>query len=80
LYELLFNNLAKATLSFNDEGRSREVALPVDALKAVGYARDEGLVDYSERSFLGYRLLHEYFTSPDKFMFFDLSGVARMLQ
>ncbi|WP_445380919.1 type VI secretion system baseplate subunit TssF, partial [Pseudomonas syringae] len=31
---------------------------------------DEGLVDYSERSFLGYRLLHEYFTFPDKFMFF----------
>lgn len=80
LYELLFNNLAKATLCFQDEGRSREVALPATALKAVGYARDEGLVDYSERSFLGYRLLHEYFTFPDKFMFFDLSGFARILQ
>lgn len=80
LYELLFNNLAKATLSFDDQGRSREVALPADALKTVGYARDEGLVDYSERSFLGYRLLHEYFTFPDKFMFFDLSGFARILQ
>ncbi|KJK07723.1 MULTISPECIES: type VI secretion system baseplate subunit TssF [Pseudomonas] len=79
LYELLFNNLAKATLSFQDQGRSREVALPVDALKTVGYSRDEGLVDYSERSFLGYRLLHEYFTFPDKFMFFDLSGFARIL-
>jgi len=80
LYELLFNNLAKATLSFQDQGRSREVALPADALKAVGYARDEGLVDYSERSFLGYRLLHEYFTFPDKFMFFDLNGFTRILQ
>lgn len=79
LYELLFNNLAKATLSFTHEGRNREVALPADALKAVGYGRDEGLVDYSERSFLGYRLLHEYFTFPDKFMFFDLSGFARIL-
>ncbi|ENB9664320.1 type VI secretion system baseplate subunit TssF [Pseudomonas putida] len=80
LYELLFNNLAKATLSFHDEGRSREVALPAGALNAVGFTRDEGLVDYSERSFLGYRLLHEYFTFPDKFMFFDLSGFARILQ
>lgn len=79
LYELLFNNLAKATLSFQDQGRSREVMLPADALKAVGYGREEGLVDYSERSFLGYRLLHEYFTFPDKFMFFDLSGFARIL-
>jgi type VI secretion system protein ImpG len=79
LYELLFNNLAKATLSFADEGRTREVVLPANALKAVGYGLDEGLVDYSERSFLGYRLLHEYFTFPDKFMFFDLSGFARIL-
>lgn len=80
LYELLFNNLAKVTLSFEDEGRRREIALPADALKSVGYGRDEGLVDYSERSFLGYRLLHEYFTFPDKFMFFDLTGLARPLR
>lgn len=79
LYELLFNNLAKATLTFEDQGRSREVALPANALKSVGYGLDEGLVDYSERSFLGYRLLHEYFTFPDKFMFFDLSGFSRIL-
>ncbi|WP_263264707.1 type VI secretion system baseplate subunit TssF [Pseudomonas sp. RIT-PI-S] len=79
LYEMLFNNLAKVTLAFEDQGRTREVALPVDALKAVGYGLEEGLVDYSERSFLGYRLLHEYFTYPDKFMFFDLSGFARIL-
>jgi type VI secretion system protein ImpG len=79
LYELLFNNLAKATVTFEDEGRSREVTLPAGALKAVGYGLDEGLVDYSERSFLGYRLLHEYFTFPDKFMFFDLSGLRRIL-
>lgn len=79
LYELLFNNLAKVTLAFEEDGRRREVALPAGALKPVGYALDEGLVDYSERSFLGYRLLHEYFTFPDKFMFFDLEGLGRVL-
>lgn len=80
LYELIFNNLAKVTLAFEHEGRAREVALPFDAIKAVGFDRDEGLVDYSERSFLGYRLLHEYFTFPDKFMFFDLRGLERQLK
>ncbi|WP_407312697.1 type VI secretion system baseplate subunit TssF [Pseudomonas sp. nanlin1] len=79
LYELLFNNLAKVTLSFDNEGRRQEVTLPSNALKPVGFGLDEGLVDYSERSFMGYRLLHEYFTFPDKFMFFDLSGFARTL-
>ncbi|QKZ02393.1 type VI secretion system baseplate subunit TssF [Pseudomonas eucalypticola] len=80
LYELLFNNLAKATLVFEEDGRRREVALPADTLKTVGYGLDEGLVDYSERSFIGYRLLHEYFTFPEKFMFFDLTGLARVLK
>ncbi len=80
LYELIFNNLAKVTLAFEHEGRAREVALPSDAIKAVGFDHDEGLVDYSERSFLGYRLLHEYFTFPDKFMFFDLRGLERQLK
>ena len=79
LYELLFNNLAKVTVTFDDDGRRREVALPSNAILPVGYAEDEGLVDYSERSFVGYRLLHEYFTFPEKFMFFDLQGLSRVL-
>ncbi|MDB6141977.1 MAG: ImpG [Pseudomonas sp.] len=79
LYELLFNNLAKTTLSFFEEGRRREIVLPIGSLTPVGFELDEGLVDYSERSFLGYRLLHEYFTFPEKFMFFDLAGFNRVL-
>ncbi|MBJ7223510.1 MULTISPECIES: type VI secretion system baseplate subunit TssF [unclassified Brenneria] len=80
LYELLFNNLAKLTLSYVDEdGRRRELGLPPSSLKPVGFSPDEGLVDYSERSFLGYRLLHEYFTFPEKFMFFDLDGIGSAL-
>lgn len=79
LYELLFNNLAKTTLSFSEDGSRHEVVLPVGSLKSVGFELDEGLVDYSERSFLGYRLLHEYFTFPEKFMFFDLAGFSRIL-
>ena len=79
LYELLFNNVARATLVFTEAGQRREVALPPGAVKAVGYSAEEGLIDYSERSFLGYRLLHEYFTFPDKFMFFDLEGLGHVL-
>ncbi|AZE94094.1 Protein ImpG/VasA [Pseudomonas orientalis] len=79
LYELLFNNVARLTLVFTEAGQRREVALPLSTVKTVGYAAEEGLIDYSERSFLGYRLLHEYFTFPDKFMFFDLEGLGRVL-
>jgi type VI secretion system protein ImpG len=41
----------------------------------VGFAADEGLLPYGPRSFLGYRLLHEYFAFPEKFLFVDVTGL-----
>ncbi|MBX3618833.1 MAG: type VI secretion system baseplate subunit TssF [Rhizobacter sp.] len=38
----------------------------------VGFADDEALIDYDERSHPAYRLLSEYFAFPDKFNFIDL--------
>jgi type VI secretion system protein ImpG len=48
-------------------------------LKPVGFARDEGLVDYTARSFLGYRLLTEFFAFPEKFLFVDFTGLSKQL-
>ncbi|OLO02748.1 MULTISPECIES: type VI secretion system baseplate subunit TssF [Salinicola] len=79
LYELLFNNVARVSVSFVDAGQPREIGLAPGAITPVGFGHDEGLIDYSERSFLGYRLLHEYFTFPEKFLFFDLNGLAKPL-
>lgn len=71
LYELLFNNVARITLKAGDQ----EWQLPQDAIAPVGFEADEGLLDYDARSSIAYRLLHEYFVFPDKFMFFDLTGL-----
>lgn len=79
LYEILFNNVARVTVSYVDDGQPREIRLKPGAIAPVGFGIDEGLIDYSERSFLGYRLLHEYFTFPEKFLFFDLEGLAAPL-
>lgn len=38
----------------------------------VGFADDEALLDFDERSHAAYRLLTEYFAFPDKFNFVDL--------
>ncbi len=38
----------------------------------VGFADDEALIDFDERSHAAYRLLTEYFAFPDKFNFVDL--------
>jgi type VI secretion system protein ImpG len=42
-------------------------------LQPVGFGENDGILPYPRRSFLGYRLLQEYFTFPEKFLFFDLA-------
>jgi type VI secretion system protein ImpG len=76
LYELLCANLVKIVVRDPSRGsRVSPVTLPASALKAVGFEEDEGVLPYSSRSFLGYRLLQEYFTFPEKFLFLDLNGL-----
>jgi type VI secretion system protein ImpG len=79
LYELLLNSTSSVLLSHTtDEATVGPFAFPQDCLQAVGFARDEGLLEYPDRSFIGYRLLTEYLAFPQKFLFFDLSGFDKL--
>jgi type VI secretion system protein ImpG len=79
LYELLCNNCVQ-TLARDPTPRSKiqPVYLGRDALRPVGFGADEGMLPYPGRSFVGYRLLQEYFCFPQKFFFFDLGGLDRL--
>jgi type VI secretion system protein ImpG len=73
LYELLCNNCIRILV--REPGSNRPpLALPADALQPVGFAENEGMLPFPGRSFLAYRLLSEYFSFPEKFLFLDLSG------
>ena len=50
-----------------------------EAIEAVGFTGDEALLPYPRRAFSGHRLLHEYFTFPERFRFLQLSGLRRAL-
>lgn len=81
LYELLLTRALKVRVSDGTDNPAHVVDLPANALSAVGFGADESLLNYDERSFVGYRLLSEYFAFPDKFLFIDLSGLdAKPLQ
>jgi type VI secretion system protein ImpG len=81
LYELLVARCAHVRVSDGSDDAARTLTLPASALTPVGFAADEALLDYDERSFAGYRLLSEYFAFPDKFLFVDLNGLdANVLQ
>lgn len=76
LYELLLNQ-AKQIVLTTGEADPHPVFLGNDIIKAVGFSADEGLLPYPATSFIGYRLLTEYFAFPEKFMFIDFSGLAK---
>jgi type VI secretion system protein ImpG len=72
LYELLFNNVTEVAVATAPDD-PQPALLPKEAVRPVGFERDEGLLPYTRRSFLGYRLLTEFFAFPEKFLFFDLA-------
>lgn len=76
LYELLLNSVSTVTVhgTGSDEATA-PLKLDGDAIRAVGFEQDQGLLDYDPRSFLGYRLIQEYFVLPEKFLFVDLTGL-----
>ena len=54
--------------------------LGAEAIQRLGFAEDEALLPYSPRSFQGYRLLREYFTLPQRFLFVALEGIGAGLR
>lgn len=75
LYELLFNNAVSVALADGPNDPDPAI-LPASAIQPVGFEPDEGMLPYPARSFIGYRLLTEYFAFPEKFLFFDLVGLS----
>ena len=76
LYELILNNTLGVALASSPTDRE-PVVLDRRCVRPVGFEPDEGMLPYSTRSFLGYRLLTEYFAFPQKFLFFDLGRAGR---
>jgi type VI secretion system protein ImpG len=74
LHELLLNSVESVSV-VAPEGEPAVAPLQLRnvCIQAVGFGIDEGLLDYDPRSFLGYRLLQEYFTLPEKFLFIDIN-------
>ncbi|WP_444993979.1 type VI secretion system baseplate subunit TssF [Aliikangiella sp. IMCC44359] len=75
LYQLLLNESLDIVMSFGEED-TNSYFLGKDSIKPVGFNEEEGLLPYPAASFMGYRLITEYFVFPEKFMFIDISNLA----
>jgi type VI secretion system protein ImpG len=79
LYELLFSDHVQRVVFRSLDSQAPPVVLkPEECLGQVGFGPYEGLLPYPPQSFIGYRLLTEFFAFPAKFLFVDLSGWDRL--
>jgi type VI secretion system protein ImpG len=79
LYETLFLNTMRVSVrSLPATPDSPRAILPAGSLRQVGFTTSESILPYCDRSFLGYRVVQEYFAFPEKFLFFDLTGLDRI--
>jgi len=53
-----------------------ETVRPASCLRRAGFDDNQALLPQSPRSFQGYRLLQEYFSLPQRFLFVELSGLS----
>lgn len=73
-YELIFRNCHGITMTHSEDDL-KPVYLDKSSLKQVGFDDNEGLFPYPNHSFIGYRLLTEFFVFPEKFMFIDFNDI-----
>lgn len=75
LYELLSRNLLQILIRNPARQESKLISLSKAKMRAMGFPSEESLLPYTQRSFQGYRLLQEYFSFREKFLFFQLDGL-----
>lgn len=72
LYELLALHLTAIMVTPCDTSKSARL-LDADALHWLGMEADEALLKANPHTHPGYRLLQEYFSFPEKFLFFEIN-------
>ncbi len=78
LYELLLNHVIRVALIDPDASDSKPLIEldPNEAIRPVGFGREEALLPCPGPSMPGYLLLSEFFAFPSKFHFLDLVGLG----
>ena len=81
LYELLLNKTREVWIRPAESKSGRKpVILPASCIQPVGFGEEEGLLPYPSHALTGYRLLQEYFTFPQKFLFVDFTHFPNAAQ
>ena len=80
IYEQLFANCSAIVVQTPSRRNAKYEVLPPSAVQPGGLGDDEAVLPVSPRSFAGYRLLKEYAAFPERFLFFNVSGLNPILK
>jgi type VI secretion system protein ImpG len=80
IYEQIFARGTHVVLQTPKGPSHIQEVLPASTIQRIGFRENEALLPRSPRSFEGYRLLKEYFACPQRFLFFELTGLAAAIQ
>ena len=78
LYELLCRNCVRILLRDPAKPKAPGREISVRNLQPMGFGENEDVLPYPRRSFMGYRLLQEYFAFPEKYFFMNLKGLSEL--
>jgi len=79
LYEQLLGNAVGYLVRTPGAGGLVSEFFDGSCIRDKGFADDEALLPYTDRSFSGYRLLQEYFACPERFLFAVFTGLKPVL-
>lgn len=79
LYEQLIGNTTALMLRPGKRPTPWSEVLDAENIRQAGFNEDEALLPHGPRSFSGYRLLQEYFTFPERFLFVEFGGLKDAL-
>lgn len=79
LQQMILNNTVSVALA--DRANDPDpVIVPASVVQPVGFAPDEALMPYPPQTQQAYRVLTEFFVFPEKFLFFDIEILQKVLK
>jgi type VI secretion system protein ImpG len=76
VYEQLLANVVSVVVRPTVRPTPWREVIDKSKIQPLGFADDEALLPFGPQSFQGYRLLHEYFAFPSRFMFVEIGGLG----
>ena len=80
IYEQIFTRASHVVLQATKGSRQFREILPASTIRRVGFDEEQAILPNGPRTFDGYRLLKEYCACPQRFLFFELTGLAQAVQ